>query len=192
MKTITSQSGQTLFDLSIQELGGIEAVFDLLDANEQLQLDLSVPAGTRVVIPSYFVNKRIAEHFLSNNISPVSGIGEEAVITHDDMNNIKQDLNYNLALGDKEFDRIQLFFLRDILSVQIAYASLSGDDVVFSIDQSLDGENWSEIPYCSYVLDPAKDTHIFNIVGILTNFVRGHIVNPSNATGTINHIIWKT
>lgn len=192
MKTITAQSGQTLFDLAIQELGGIEAVFELLDANDQLQLDLSVPAGTEIFIPSSFVNKRVAEYFSANEICPVSGIGEEAVITHDDMNNIKQDLNYDLSQGEQMFERVKLAFLRDILTVQISYADLSQDSVVISIDQSLDGESWSEVPYCTYVLDPAKDTHVFNIVGILTNFVRAHVQTPDITTGTINHIIWKT
>lgn len=192
MKTITAQSGQTLFDLAIQELGGIEAVFELLDANDQLQLDLSVPAGTEVLIPSSYVNKRVAEYFSTNEICPVSGIGEESVITHDDMNNIKQDINYDLSQGEKMFDRIRLAFLRDLLTVQVSYSSLSQESVIISIDQSLDGDNWSEVPYCSYILDPIKDTHVFNIVGILTNFVRAHVQTPDATTGTINHIIWKT
>jgi hypothetical protein len=192
MKTTTALSGQTLFDIAIQELGGIETVFALLDENPGLQLDLSVPAGIVVNVPDAMVNKRIAAYFAENNLHPVSGIGEELVITQDDMNNIKQDLNYDLSQGDKEFGSVQLFFLRDLLTVQISYSDLSQDSVVFSIDQSLDGESWSEVPYCSYVLDPEKEVHIFNIVGVLTNFVRGHIQTPDATTGTINHIIWKT
>lgn len=192
MKTTTALSGQTLFDIAIQELGGIETVFSLLDANPGLQLDLSIPDGTVVNVPDAMVNKRIAAYFAENNLRPVSGIGEESVITQDDMNNIKQDLNYDLSQGDKEFGRVQLFFLRDLLSVQVSYSNLSQESVVFSIDQSLDGENWSEVPYCSYVLDPTKEVHTFNIVGILTNFVRGHVQTPDATTGTINNIIWKT
>jgi hypothetical protein len=192
MKTTTALSGQTLFDIAIQELGGIESVFSLLDINPGLQLDLSIPAGTVVNVPDAMVNKRIAAYFAENNLRPVSGMGDESVITQDDMNNIKQDVNYDLSQGAKEFDRVQLFFLRDLLSVQIAYSGLSTGTVVFSIDQSLDGENWSEVPYCSYVLDPTKEVHTFNIVGILTNFVRGHLQTPDATTGTINHIIWKT
>ena len=193
MKTIIAQSGQTPFDIAIEHLGGIDTVFELLDANPGLRLDLSIPAGTVVVIPAgAAVNKMVAEYFASNNLHPVSGIGEEAVITQDDMNNIKQDLNYDLSQGDKQFDRVQLFFLRDLLSVQISYSNLSADTVVFSIDQSLDGESWSEVPYCSFILNPLTDNHTFNIVGILTNFVRGHIQTPDATTGTINHIIFKT
>lgn len=192
MKTITARAGQTIFDLAVRELGGIEAVFDILDANDQLQLDLSIPAGTEVIIPDKMVSKRVAEYFTTNDIYPVSGMGDESVITQDDMNNIKQDLDYDLSQGDKEFDRVQLFFLRDLLTVQISYSDLSTGTVVFSIDQSLDGENWSEIPYCSFILDPETDTHVFNVVGVLTNFVRGHIQTPDSTTGIINHIIFKT
>ena len=192
MRSVIAKNGQTVIDIAIQYLGGIDAVFDILDANSSLALDLSIPVGTTVYIPDAAVNKAVAAYFERNAISPVSGLGEDQVITQNDMNTIQQNVNYNIAGGDREFDRVQLFFLRDLLTVQIRYTSLSTETVVFAVDQSLDGENWTEVPYCSYILDRTKDTHTFNIVGILTNFVRGHIRVPDTSTGTIDHIIFKS
>lgn len=192
MQKVTAKSGQTVIDLAMQYLGGIDLVFEILDANESLVLDQSIPAGTIVYLPEKKVNKAVAAYYADNDIVPVSGLGEDMTIIENDMNTVQQDVNYNLAGGDREFDRVQLFFLRDLLTVQVRYSDLDKANVVFAIDQSLDGQNWTEVPYCTFTLDPLKDTHTFNIVGILTNFVRGHIRTPESTTGTIDHIIFKT
>ncbi len=190
---MVAQPGQTLFDIAVQELGGIDAVFDLLDANDGLALDLSVPGGFVVTIPDKAVNRNIAQYFAENNIHPVSGIDQEAIVTQNDMNTIVQDVNYNLTGGDKEFQPVRLFFLRDLVTVQVNYSPLSSSEVVFSVDQSLDGENFSVLPEASFILEPEKTVHTFNIVGVLTNYLRARLqVPPGGSTGTLSKIIWKT
>lgn len=191
MKAI-AQNGQTLIDMAVQYTGGIDSVFDILDSNPLLVMDMSIAGGTVVIIPDRVINKAVVQYYADNDIVPMSGLGEDQVITQNDMNTIKQDTNYSLAGGDKEFDRVQLYFLRDLLTVQVRYTGVTADTVEFAVDQSLDGENWSQIPYCSYTLDKTKDTHTFNIVGIVTGFVRGHIRVPDASAGTIDHITFMT
>jgi len=192
MRTIQAYDNQSLFDIAIQETGAIESVWDLLDVNPALQIDLSIPAGITVTIPDVVLKSRVVQYFSENNIHPISGLGDESLITQNDMNTIKQDLDYNLNGGNREFDGIRLFFLHDMLSVQIVYSGITADTVVVSVDQSLDGVNWTTIPYVSQVLDKTKDAHTFNIIGLLTDFVRLHLSVPDASDGTITSVTWKT
>jgi len=192
MRTIEAYDNQTLFDIAIQETGAIESVWDLLDANNALALDLSIPAGTPVVIPDVVLKTRVVQYFSENNIHPIGGLGDESIVTQNDMNTVKQDFDYNLNGGNKEFDGIRLFFLHDMLSVQIVYTGITADTVVVSVDQSLDGINWTTIPYVSQVLDKTKDAHTFNIIGLLTDFVRLHLSVPDASIGVITSVTWKT
>jgi len=192
MRTIQAYDNQSLFDIAIQETGAIESVWDLLDVNPALQIDLSIPAGITVTIPDVVLKSRVVQYFSENNIHPISGLGDESLITQNDMNTIKQDLDYNLNGGNREFDGIRLFFLHDMLSVQIVYSGITADTVMVSVDQSLDGVNWTTIPYVSQVLDKTKDAHTFNIIGLLTDFVRLHLSVPDASDGTITSVTWKT
>ncbi|MEI6683422.1 MAG: hypothetical protein WCO44_12370 [Bacteroidota bacterium] len=192
MRTVKSYDNQSLFDIAIQEIGAIESVWDILDANTGLQLDLSLPASANVVIPDIVLKKQVVAYFADNNLHPVSGLDEESIVTQNDMNTIKQDLDYNLHGGDKEFAGVRLFFLHDMLSVQIVYTGITADTVVVSVDQSLDGVNWTTIPYVNQIIDKTKEAHTFNIIGLLTDFVRLHLSVPDASDGTITSVTWKT
>jgi hypothetical protein len=191
MRTVTAKNNQTLLDLAIQELGSMTGIWDILDANVGLQIDLSVPAGYKVRIPDSVIDSRVVEYFSRNNINPISGLGDEALVTQNDLNNMKQDLDYNLAGGEHMFAGVRLFFLHDNLSVQIVYEDVTASTVVVSVDQSLDGVNWTSVPYVSQVLDKTKPAHTFNIIGLLTDYVRLHVEVPDASTGTIKSVTWK-
>jgi len=126
MKTIIALSGQTLFDIALQEMGSIEGVFDILDANAFLRLDMAIASGTKVLVPDKIINSAVLDYYTRNNIKPVSGIGEEISITQQDMIQIKQVVDYDLADGDNSFEGVRLANLGDELSVQINYADLAG------------------------------------------------------------------
>ena len=192
MRTVLAQNDQTLFDLALQELGSIEGVWAMLDANIGLQVDLSVPAGYPVRIPDTVINSRVVDYYVKNSIRPVSGLDNESVITQNDLNNMKQDFDYDLSGGDHQFAGVRLFFLHDQLSVQIVYDGITADTVVVSVDQSLDGVTWTTIPYVNQVLDKTKPAHTFNIIGLLTDFVRLHVEVPDASEGVINSVTWKT
>jgi hypothetical protein len=192
MKIVKAESGQTIWDIALQEIGSVEAVFDILDVNPDLQLDQTIPVAYPVRIPSSVISPRVVDYYLKNKTKPVSGLDYEAIVTQNDMNTQKQDLDYSLAGGDHMFASVRLFFLHDMLSVQIVYEDIDTDTVVVSVDQSLDGVNWSMIPFASQVLDKDKPNHTFNIVGLLTDFVRLHVEVPDASTGTLKSVTWKT
>ena len=192
MKTIIANNDQTLFDLCLQGTGSIAAVFDLLDANPGLHLDLSVPAGFKVIVPGVSGDPKVLDYYTRKGIMPVTGLGNEVIVTQNDLNTMKQDLNYNLASGNKEFPGVKLNFLYDQLTVQVVYEGITASTVVVSVDQSLDGVNWAAIPYVNYILDKTKTVHVFNVIGIHTDFVRLHIEVPDPSDGTINSVTWKT
>ena len=190
MKTIIALSGQTLFDIALQEMGSIEGVFDILDANAFLRLDMAIASGTKVLVPDKIINSAVLDYYTRNNIKPVSGIGEEISITQQDMIQIKQVVDYDLADGDNSFEGVRLANLGDELSVQINYADLAGNVGVY-VEQSLDGINYSSIIGATFQLDEAVTTHTFNISGLVTNFVRLRINVLTTATGTIDELIWR-
>lgn len=76
MKSITAKAGQTIFDISLQELGSIEGVFGLLEANSELQLDIAIPVGTKVKKPTPAIDLRVAEYYSRNGIAPVSDVAD--------------------------------------------------------------------------------------------------------------------
>jgi hypothetical protein len=203
MKSVQANTNQTLFDIALRETGSIEGVFDLLEANSQLRLDLAVPTGTKVMLPGPGAYGKVIDYYSRNSIKPVSGLGEDVQLSDEDLTMIIQNLDYNLVNGDHEFDRVRLFNLRDRLTVQINYSGIGDGDpdqdpprdwhekVKIFIDQSLDGINFSHVPRSQIYLDPDVETHTYNIIGLLTNYVRAcvQLVDPS--VGIIHQIIWK-
>jgi len=160
--------------------------------NPGLELDLSVPTGYKVAIPDFVLNARVVDYYKNNSIKPVSGLDDDVIITQNDLNTMKQDFDYDLDAGSMEFPKVKLDFLHDNLTVQIAYEGITADTVVASIDQSLDGENWTSIPYVNQILDRTKTVFTFNIIGLLTDYARLHIEVPDSSSGTIKSVIWKT
>lgn len=192
MKKIESYTNQTVFDLAIGQMGALEGIWEILDANPSLSLDLSAPSGTLLKIPTTILNARVANFYALKNIISVSGIDEESILTENDMNTVPQILNYNLANGSKEFEKVKLDFLYDMLTVQLNYENIPSETVIAHLDQSLDGENWSPVPYSNQILDDQEQVHTWNIAYLSTQFVRLHIDCQGQATGTIKSVIWKT
>jgi len=189
MKTVIALSGQTIFDIALQEMGSIEGVFDIIASNAFLRLDMAIAPGTKVLVPDKVINASVLDYYTRNNIKPVSGLGEEISITQDDMIQIKQVVAYDLADGDTSFDGVRLANLGDELSVQINYSSMTGTVGVY-VEQSLDGISFSAITGATFQLDADKPSHTFNIAGLVTDYTRIR-VDVSGATGTIDEIIWR-
>ena len=187
----------------MQEMGSIDGVFDLLEVNDGLVLDLDIPAGHKVNLTGNIIHRPTVDYYLRNGIKPVSGLGEEVQLSDEDLTMTTQNLEYDLVNGDHEFPSVRLFNLRDRLTVQINYSDIADggipedpprdwhDMVGIYLDQSLDGINFSHVPRSQVFLDPDAQTHTYNIIGLLTNYVRAcvQLVEPSQ--GIIHQIIWK-
>jgi len=74
MKQIIVQESQTIVDIALQELGSVEGLFALLDANPDLYLDSELDAGQKVLVnESDIVNQDIVNYYRRKGISPNGG-----------------------------------------------------------------------------------------------------------------------
>jgi hypothetical protein len=191
MKTVIAQAGQTLFDIALQEMGSVEGVFDILDSNPFLRLDMAIPAGTKVLVPDTVLQPGIVDYYTRNSIHPASGLGEVITLTEEDMINITQTVDYDLTGGDTTFDGVRLWNLREEVTAQIDYTGIDPSDVEVFVEQSLDGIEYSPITGANAVLYDTKLSHTFNILGLITNYCRIRVEVVAGA-GTIDEITWRT
>ncbi len=77
METIKPQENQNIFDLSLQEYGSIEKVFDLLEDNDQFNIteDLSVYEDLKIGREAF--KKDIVEYYNSRKLKPATSITDE-------------------------------------------------------------------------------------------------------------------
>jgi hypothetical protein len=77
METIKPQENQNIFDISLQEYGSIEKVFDILEDNDQFDLteDLSVYKELKTGRDAF--KKDIVEYYNSRNLNPATAITDE-------------------------------------------------------------------------------------------------------------------
>ena len=191
MKTIIAQNNQTLFDIALQEMGDIGGVFDILDVNPYLRLDMSIPAGTKVLVPDTVINPQVTDYLSRNGVKPASGLGEEVILNLPDMTKIVQKLAYDLSGGNKAFEGIRLWNLKDKVTVQVNYTSVSNTLVNIILEESLDGINYSDIIGAFFTINQAAPSHTFNMLGIQTNYIRLRVSLGGATTGTIDEVIFK-
>ena len=77
METTKPQQNQNIFDISLQEYGSIEKVFDLLEDNDQFDMteDLSVYEELKTGREAF--KKDIVEYYNSRNLKPATAITDE-------------------------------------------------------------------------------------------------------------------
>jgi hypothetical protein len=193
MKVITAITGQTLFDIALQEMGSVEGAFDILGINAFLRLDMSIPSGTQVLVPDKVINPAVVDYYVRNNVKPVSGLGEEIVLNLEDMINIPQVLMYDLSGGSRDFEGIRIWNLRDKITIQVEYHDFP-DNVDLFIEQSLDGVQWDPIMLdgepLKTILTSGDSSKTLNVTSLLTNFIRAR-VEVVDQTGIIDKIIWR-
>lgn len=69
--------GQSLWDMALEGLGGIEGVFGLAE-QEDLSLTEDLSPGREVGFPQQTVNREIREYYAANRIRPATGISIES------------------------------------------------------------------------------------------------------------------
>lgn len=88
MGTIKPQENQNIFDISLQEYGSIEKVFDLLEDNEKFNItdDLSVYEDLKIGREAF--KKDIVEYYSSRNLKPATALTEEEEYLMDNFSGI--------------------------------------------------------------------------------------------------------
>ncbi len=191
MRVIIAENNQTLWDIALQAMGDVAGVFDILNLNPFLRLDMAIPAGTEVLVPDTVINSQVANYYTLNQIVPVSGLGEEVELSNQDLIFIKQTLNYMLAGGNHEFDGIRLWNLYEKMTIQINYSAVTSESVRVFLEQSLDGLAYDTIIDAEFTLDPEKVSHTFNVLGLLANYVRLRVECIEATEGKLNEIIFR-
>lgn len=88
MGTIKPQENQNIFDLSLQEYGSIEKVFDILEDNDLFNIteDLSVYKDLKIGREAF--KKDIVEYYNSRNLKPATALTEEEEFLMDNFSGI--------------------------------------------------------------------------------------------------------
>ncbi|NPV35069.1 MAG: hypothetical protein HPY80_00210 [Bacteroidales bacterium] len=188
MKAITARKNQTVFDIALQELGSIEAVFDILAANSFLRPDKAIDEGQIIYIPSEIIKPSVVDYYKRNYIYPSTGNGDIIELTPEDMVNITQKLNYKLDNGPTSFYGVRIPNLKGDLTIQINY-TIPDTETRLHLEQSLDGENYSIITGSFCQLDSLHSSYTYNLNGLLTNYVRV-VIDVCNE-GLIKEIIYR-
>ncbi|WP_134140430.1 hypothetical protein [Flavobacterium sp. S87F.05.LMB.W.Kidney.N] len=77
METIKPQENQNIFDISLQEYGSIEKVFDLLEDNDKFDLTEDISVYNELKIGREAFKKDIVEYYNTRNLKPATSISEE-------------------------------------------------------------------------------------------------------------------
>lgn len=76
---ITAADRQSLFDLSLQVCGSIEAVFELAKVNGMSITDALAPGGVEYNADG-IRDKQVVQHYANNHVIPSTAITEESKI----------------------------------------------------------------------------------------------------------------
>lgn len=104
MKIVTVGNGQSIYDISIQEGGGVDFVFQLMAANPDVitSLDTILTAGVKLNIPDTPVNTDVRRYYQDKKLKPATGddvtVGENPLLNLNDeiLKNINDSILYNL------------------------------------------------------------------------------------------------
>ena len=190
MKTITSLTGQTLYDIALQEMGSAEGVFDILELNPLLRLDIAIPTGTNVFVPDTVIKPAVVDYYTRNGIHPVSDNGAEVVYIEKNAD-IVQIVGYSVSNGTVNLNGIGPFNVNNIKGVVIDY-SLDIDTPCF-LQSSDDGSTWTDIPDTDETLSTSLSTHTYILIGIDSTYIRV-CLGPGTVEGegTIDYITYLT
>ncbi|TPG41997.1 hypothetical protein [Flavobacterium pectinovorum] len=88
METIKPQENQNIFDLSLQEYGSIEKVFDILEDNDKFNITEDISVYNDLKIGREAFKKDIVEYYNSRNLKPATALTEEEEFLLDNFSGI--------------------------------------------------------------------------------------------------------
>lgn len=87
MGAIKPQENQNILDISLQEYGSIEGLFQLMDDNQIHTGHQELSVYEDVVVKSPPVKKDIVEFYVSRNIKPATGVTDKEIDLFKDKRN---------------------------------------------------------------------------------------------------------
>lgn len=77
MGTIRPQQNQNIFDISLQEYGSIESVFDVLEDNDIFDVTEDISVYEDLEVSREAFKKDIVEYYKSRNLKPATALTTE-------------------------------------------------------------------------------------------------------------------
>jgi len=97
MKTVIVEDRQTIWDIAVQEYGGVDGVFQLIEDNPGLTIGSDLQGGQLLKIKSAPVNATVLAYMQLNNVKPVSLTQDEIVELNGDFDNdFDNDFNIDI------------------------------------------------------------------------------------------------
>ncbi|MEW5675597.1 hypothetical protein ABGT15_04735 [Flavobacterium enshiense] len=88
MGTIRPLQNQNLFDISLQEYGSVENVFDILEDNDIFDVTKDISVYEDLKVSREVFKKDIVEYYKSRNLKPATSLTEEEAELIDDFSGI--------------------------------------------------------------------------------------------------------
>ena len=74
MRSVNSKTGQSIWDIAIRYMGGVESVFRILPLNPGISIDETIPTDTIIYLPEEADRQRVVDYYQINSIDPSTGI----------------------------------------------------------------------------------------------------------------------
>lgn len=94
-RKVTVKSGQSIFDIALQEYGSVEGVYNLMQDNPARipSLDVDLLPGDVLLIGSDPVQKDVTDYYTRNSVFPATRSEEESDLFGDFNNDFNDDFN---------------------------------------------------------------------------------------------------
>ena len=94
---VTVADRQSLFDISLQVCGSIEAVFELAEANGLSITDTLVPGQVIEYSADSIRDKLVVQHYANNHVVPSTAITEESKIMPEGVEYWSIELDFKIS-----------------------------------------------------------------------------------------------
>ena len=185
---IKTGTRQTIFDVALEQYGTVAPAILLAETNS-----IGVGAvlnNTPLTLIDFEADRLVKQYYERHNIKPSSAVDYDVAeyIELINSNMTTQNLDYTILEGTGILPAVKLDNLYKALTIQINYSI--NQPVLLRLQQSLDGSEWSEILGTETTIDSTDRSFTYNIIDLMTNYVRIEIVSSGYA-GVIETIIYK-
>ncbi|MBQ6082974.1 MAG: hypothetical protein IJK92_01295 [Bacteroidales bacterium] len=141
MRQVKVLNGQTVFDVAIQNCGSVDAAYDIAILNN-IEVTSYPESGTVLSVPDP-IDKKVVQYYQQNEIKPATAYMSNPY-NFSPMSLKTKNPNYNLASGDYTSEALQLD--GSFAVAQAQFTNLTGTGFEVSLQQSIDGSVWGDVP----------------------------------------------
>lgn len=141
MRRVEVLNGQTVFDVAIQNCGSVDAAYDIAILNN-IEVTSYPESGTVLYVPAA-IDKKVVQYYQQNEIKPATAYMSNPY-NFSPMSLKEKNPNYNLASGDYASEALQLD--GSLAVAQAQFTDLTGTGFEVSLQQSIDGSVWGDVP----------------------------------------------